>query len=80
MMDSKIIDLRPYGIAREIDARIIHPLGIVTINANSGISNQSVLVVGLKTGEQLKGPVISESEAVRQREDLFAKYQKIIQR
>ena len=74
-IDSKIIDLRPYGIARKVDARMIHPDGIIAMNANSGIKKQGILVVGLKIGEQLNGPAISEHEAIRQQEELFQIYQ-----
>lgn len=71
MIDDKIIDLRPYGIARKVDARVIR-----TIKAeHTQNSELSHLVVCLKNGEELLGTAVIGSGAVKQREEVFQIYQ-----
>jgi hypothetical protein len=71
MSDDKRIDLRPYGIARKVDVRVIRAIR-VEHTQNGELSH---LVVCLKNGEELLGTAVVGSGAVHQQEKLFLMYQ-----
>jgi hypothetical protein len=71
MSDDKRIDLRPYGIARKVDVRVIRTITYVHTQNNE----LSHVVVRLKVGEELKGPAIIGSGAVKLSEEIFRLYQ-----
>lgn len=71
MIDDKRIDLRPYGIARKVDVRVIR-----TIRCEHSQNRElSFVVVCLKNGEKLTGPVIVGNDAVHVAEEIRSIYQ-----
>ena len=71
MTDDKIIDLRPYGIARKVDVRVIR-----TIRCEHSQNGElGFVVVCLKNGEKLTGPVIVGGDARHVAEEIRSIYQ-----
>ncbi|MCK9351526.1 MAG: hypothetical protein WCT49_04285 [Candidatus Paceibacterota bacterium] len=71
MSDDKILDLKPYGIHRKPDVRVIREI-YADHTRNGELSH---LVVILKNAEELKGTVIVGSGAEKIAEDVRSLYQ-----
>jgi hypothetical protein len=74
MCESKNIDLSDFGIIRVIDARDIMSTRYIHLQNNE----LSRVIVLLKNGQELKGPVLPGSDAVKAEEELFRRYQQVI--
>jgi len=73
-MCDKNIDLSDFGIYLEVDARDIKSTRYIHLQNNE----LSRVIVLLKNGEELKGPVLNGSNAVKEEEELSRRYQQII--